>query len=179
MPRSPAQAKGLLLSCIRDPNPCLFLEPKALYRASVEDVPVADYMLPLGQADIVRAGSDVTLVAYGAQVHVLNKACTMAEEQLGVSCELIDLRTILPWDVATVEASVRKTGRLIVSHEAPQTMGFAAEVAATIQERCFLHLESPIERVCGLDTPFPLIFEKQYLPDHLKVFEAIKRTVDF
>jgi len=90
----------------------------------------------------------------------MKKACDAAKEQYGISCELIDLRTILPWDVDTVAKSVEKTGRLIVSHEAPKTMGFASEVAATIQEKCFLHLEAPIERVCGLDTPFPLIFEK-------------------
>ncbi|RHZ27957.1 hypothetical protein DYB37_002269 [Aphanomyces astaci] len=107
IPRNPVQAKGLLLASIRDPNPVVFFEPKALYRASVAEVPVGDFTVPLGQADIVRSGSDVTIVGWGAQM------------QAGVSCELIDLQTILPWDVDTIEQSVRKTGRLIVSHEAP------------------------------------------------------------
>jgi len=179
MPRSPVQAKGLLLASIRDNNPVVFLEPKALYRAAVEDVPVDDYMLPLSQAEIVQPGSDITVVGWGAQMHVLQKACDMAQEQLGVSCELIDLRTIIPWDAHTVSESVKKTGRCIVSHEAPKTGGFAAEVAAEIQDRCFLSLESPVKRVCGYDTPFPLVFEKLYLPDTLKNFEAIKSAVQY
>lgn len=119
MPRSPAQAKGLLLACVRDPNPCLFFEPKALYRAAVEDVPEGDYTLPLGRAELLRSGSDVTVVGWGAQMHVLAKACDRAAAELGVSAELIDLRTVAPWDVDAVEASVKKTGRLVVSHEAP------------------------------------------------------------
>lgn len=179
MPRSPAQAKGLLLSCIRDPNPCLFFEPKALYRASVEDVPDADYEIPIGKAEVVTQGDDVTLVAWGAQVHVLERAAAMARDKLGVSCEVIDLRSILPWDAETVAASVNKTGRVVISHEAPKTGGFAAEVASEIQERCFLRLEAPIQRVTGYDTPFPLAFERHYVPDALKVFEAIKTATSF
>eukprot|EP00953_Heterococcus_sp_UTEX-ZZ885_P025480 13857-Heterococcus_DN1.PRE.2 len=103
----------------------------------------------------------------------------MAAARDGISCELIDLRTILPWDAATVGASVKKTGRLVVSHEAPRTGGFAAEVAADMQERCFLHLQAPVQRVCGYDTPFPLVFEKCYVPDALKVYEAIKKAVHY
>jgi 2-oxoisovalerate dehydrogenase E1 component beta subunit len=179
MPRSPVQAKGLLLASIRDENPVVFLEPKALYRAAVEEVPVGDYELPLSKAEIVESGSDITVVAWGAQVHVCQKACDMAKEKLGVSCELIDLRTVVPWDAHTVSESVTKTGRCVVSHEAPKTSGFAAEVAAEIQQRCFLNLESPIQRVCGYDTPFPLVFEKLYLPDTLKVFEAIKTSINY
>ena len=179
MPRSPAQAKGLLLACIRDPNPCLFLEPKALYRAAVEDVPEGDFTLPLGRAEVVARGTDVTLVGYGAQVGVLIKAAALAHDRAGVSCEVIDLRTVAPWDVDTVVASVRKTGRAVVSHEAPQTGGWGAELAATITETCFLHLEAPVARVCGYDTPFPLAFEKQYVPDALKVLEAIKGVVGY
>ncbi|OQR94235.1 2-oxoisovalerate dehydrogenase subunit beta, mitochondrial precursor [Thraustotheca clavata] len=178
MPRNPTQAKGLLLASIRDPNPVVFFEPKALYRASVSEVPVGDFTIPLGQADIMRTGSDITLVGWGAQMRVLEDACDMAEEA-GVSCELIDLQTITPWDVDTVEQSVRKTGRLIISHEAPRTGGFASEIASTIQERCFLNLEAPIQRVCGYDTPFPLAYEKLYLPDALKNFEAIKHAVNY
>lgn len=179
MPRSPAQAKGLLLACIRDPNPAIFFEPKALYRASVEAVPEGDYTLPLGRAETVRAGDHVTLVGWGAQVHVLLRAADLAHKQAGIDCEVIDLRTILPWDRAHVSASVRRTGRCVISHEAPLTAGFGAEIAAALQDDCFLHLEAPVTRVCGLDTPFPLSFEKLYLPDALKVLEAIKRVVKY
>ena len=178
IPRNPYQAKGLLLESIRDDNPVLFMEPKRLYRSSVGEVPEEDYQLPLGQADLVKAGTDITLLAWGAQVEIIEKAAEMAEEQ-GISCEIIDLQSILPWDIETVCASVEKTGRLLINHEAPLTAGFAGEIAASVQERCFLHLESPICRVCGLDTPYPLAHEKEYMPDHLKTFEAIKRTVNF
>ncbi|NRB54692.1 MAG: alpha-ketoacid dehydrogenase subunit beta [Salinicola sp.] len=178
VPRNPHQAKGLLLASIRSPDPVLFFEPKRLYRASVGEVPDDDYELPLRQAEVVQEGSDITLLAWGAQMEVIEQAAEMAGKE-GVSCELIDLRTIVPWDVETVVESVLKTGRLIVSHEAPLTGGFAAEVAATIQNRCFLYLESPIERVTGLDTPFPLTLEKEYMPGPLKVLDAIHRTMDF
>lgn len=177
-PRNPYQAKGLLLASIRDDNPVLFMEPKRIYRASVGDVPEEDYELPLGKAEVVKEGSDITLLAWGPQMEVMEKAAARAEKE-GISCEIVDLRSILPWDAETVCASVEKTGRLVVSHEAPQTSGFAAEVAAKVQERCFLYLESPIARVCGLDTPFPLAHEKEYMPDELKVYEAIKRTMNF
>lgn len=178
VPRNPYQAKGLLLASIRDDNPVLFMEPKRLYRASVGEVPEEDYELPLGKAEVVTEGSDISLLAWGAQMEVMGKAAEMADK-VGISCEIIDLRSILPWDVETVCQSVVKTGRLLISHEAPQTGGFASEIAATVQERCFLNLESPIARVCGLDTPYPLAHEKEYMPDHLKVFEAIKRTVNY
>ena len=158
IPRDPYQAKGLLLASIRDKNPVLFMEPKRLYRASVSDVPEEDYELPLGKADIVQEGSDITLLGWGAQIEILQKAAEMALED-GVSCEIIDLRSILPWDVETVMQSVMKTGRLLINHEAPLTGGFASEIAASIQERCFLYLEAPIARVCGLDTPYPLAHE--------------------
>mmetsp|Transcript_36783 Transcript_36783/g.98722 ORF Transcript_36783/g.98722 Transcript_36783/m.98722 type:complete len:354 (+) Transcript_36783:102-1163(+) len=179
MPRSPAEAKGLLLASIRDPNPVVFLEPKALYRTSVEEVPDGDYEIALGKADVMRTGADVTVVGWGGQLRVLEAACDMAEQERGISCELIDLRTLMPWDVETVEKSVNKTGRLIVSHEAPVTGGFAAEIATKITERCFLSLEAPIERVCGYDTPFPLIYEKYYVPDKLKCFEAIVKAAEY
>ncbi|WP_087720153.1 alpha-ketoacid dehydrogenase subunit beta [Salinicola salarius] len=178
VPRNPYQAKGLLLASIRSPDPVIFFEPKRLYRASVGEVPDDDYELPLRQAEVVKEGSDITLLAWGAQMEVIEQAAEMAEKS-GISCELIDLRTIVPWDIETVAASVFKTGRLVVSHEAPLTGGFAAEIAATIQQRCFLYLESPIERVTGLDTPFPLTLEKEYMPGPLKVFDAIHRTMDF
>ena len=178
VPRNPYQAKGLLLASIRDDNPVIYFEPKRLYRASVGEVPEEDYQLPLGKAEVMQTGSDITLLAWGAQLEIVEKAAEKAAED-GISCEIIDLRTILPWDVETVASSVIKTGRLLVSQEAPLTAGFASEIAATIQQECFLHLESPIERVCGLDTPYPLSLEREYAPDHLKIYEAIKRSVNF
>ena len=178
VPRNPHQAKGLLLAAIRDPNPVLFFEPKRIYRASVGEVPEEDYQLPLGQAEVVREGSDITLLAWGAQMEYIEKAAELADKD-GISCELIDLRTILPWDVETVAESVRKTGRLLISHEAPLTGGFAGEISATIQEQCFLYLESPITRVTGLDVPYPLALEKEYIPDQWKIYEAIKASVGF
>jgi len=179
IPSTPYEAKGLLLASIRDPNPVLFFEPKALYRAATETVPTGDYQIPLSTARIVKQGNDITVVGYGAQIHVLSAACEMAEKELGITCELIDLRTIQPWDKKTVTDSVKKTGRLLVSHEAPKTCGFAAEVVTTVQESCFAYLEAPIQRVCGYDTPFPLIFEKFYLPDKFKNFEAIKKCTKY
>jgi 2-oxoisovalerate dehydrogenase E1 component beta subunit len=178
IPRNPYQAKGLLLAAIRDDNPVIFFEPKRLYRASTGEVPEEDYQLPLGKAEVVESGSDITLLAWGAQMESIEKAAALASEE-GISCEVIDLRTILPWDIETITASVRKTGRLLISQEAPLTSGFASEIAATIQSSCFLNLEAPIERVCGLDTPYPLALEKEYIVDELKVFEAIKRSMNF
>ena len=151
VPRNPHQAKGLLLAAIHDPNPTLFFEPKRLYRASVGEVPDEDYRLPLGEAEVTKEGTDVTVLGWGAQMEVIDQAVERAEKD-GISCEVIDLRTILPWDVETVANSVFKTGRLVVTHEAPLTGGFAGEIAATIQERCFLYLESPIARVTGMES---------------------------
>ncbi|MBN8411341.1 alpha-ketoacid dehydrogenase subunit beta [Halomonas denitrificans] len=178
VPRNPYEAKGLLLAAIRDPDPVLFFEPKRLYRASTGDVPEGDYQLPIGEAEVIKEGADVTVLGWGAQMEVIERAVEMAEKE-GISCEVIDLRTILPWDEDTVVESVLKTGRLVITHEAPRTGGFAGEIAATIQERCFLYLESPIRRVTGLDTPFPLILEKEYLPDHLKIYEAITASLHY
>ncbi|KHJ87139.1 Transketolase protein [Oesophagostomum dentatum] len=179
IPRGPVQAKGLLLSCIRDPNPCIFFEPKILYRLAAEDVPTGDYTLPLSKADVVREGKDVTLVTWGTQVHVALEAAQMAQEQLGKSVEVIDLETIMPWDEETVVKSVEKTGRLIISHEAPVSSGFGAEIAASIQRRCFLYLEAPIERVCGFDTPFPHVFEPFYLPTKWRLLDTIKKSTNY
>jgi 2-oxoisovalerate dehydrogenase E1 component beta subunit len=178
VPRNPYQAKGLLLASIRDDNPVIFFEPKRLYRASVGEVPEEDYQLPLGKAEVVQQGSDITLLAWGAQVEIVEKAAELAVKD-GISCEIIDLRTILPWDVETVANSVTKTGRFVVSQEAPLTAGFASEIAATIQQECFLHLEAPIARVCGMDTPYPLALEKEYAADHLKIYEAIKNSMTY
>ena len=135
--------------------------------------------MPLGKADVVREGKDITLVGWGNQVRVLMEAARMAEEKDGISCEVIDLQSILPWDKAAILKSVNKTGRLLIAHEAPKTGGFAAEVAASVQEEAILSLKSPIARVTGWDTPFPLVFEKLYLPDKLRCYEAIKKTINF
>jgi len=178
VPRNPVQAKGLLMASIRDPNPVIFFEPKKLYRLSTSLVPTGPYELPLSKAEILKPGKDITVIGWGSQMYVLEEAVEMAKS-VGIDCELIDLRTILPWDVETVIRSVQKTGRCIVAHEAPLTNGFGAEVAATIQEKCFLHLEAPIIRVTGLDTPFPLVHEKYYVPDNLKCFEMIKSVVKY
>jgi len=131
MPRSPVQAKGLLQSCIASSEPCLFFEPKALYRVAEEDVPVEDYSIPIGKAEVLQEGKDVTLIAYGLQMRTARMAAHMAGE-LGISVEVIDLRTILPWDEETVLNSVRKTGKCIVTHEAPITCGFGAELTSKI-----------------------------------------------
>ncbi|KAK0426581.1 hypothetical protein QR680_009781 [Steinernema hermaphroditum] len=179
VPRGPIQAKGLLLSCIEDDNPCVFFEPKILYRTAVEQVPVQKYKVELGKGEIVRSGTDVTMVGWGTQLHVLLEVAELAQEKLGVSCEVIDLQSILPWDVDIVANSVVKTGRLLVSHEAPLTSGFAAEIASTIQDNCFLNLEAPIARVCGWDTPFPHVYEPFYLPSKWRCFDAVKKLTSF
>ncbi len=147
------------------------------YRTNVENVPVDDYEIELGVADVLEEGEDVTVVGWGSNLKVLAEGCRLARERKGISCELIDLQTISPYDFQTVEASVKKTGRLIVSHEAPRTGGFGAEIAADITERCFFHLESPVQRVCGYDTPFPHIHEKYYIPSSEKVYDAVLRSV--
>ena len=131
MPRSPVQAKGLLLSCIRNKDPTLFFEPKALYRVAEEDVPLEDYEIPLGVAEVIQEGTDVTLIGYGLQMRAARMGAKMAEEA-GISVEIIDLRTILPWDRDTVIKSVKKTGKCIVTHEAPITCGFGAELSAKL-----------------------------------------------
>lgn len=179
VPRGPLQAKGLLLSAIRDNNPVLFFEPKALYRAAVEEVPVGDYELPLGVAEVLREGRDVTLVGWGMQVHVLRETARLASEQLGVECELIDLRTLAPLDEDTVCKSVAKTGRLVIAHEAPLTGGVAAELSSTVMNECFLNLEAPIQRVTGYDTPFPHVSEPFYMPDKFRCLEAIKKVTSY
>jgi len=178
IPRNPVQAKGLLIASMRDKNPVIFFEPKRLYRASVGEVPDGELNIELGQAEVVRVGTDITLLGWGAQMEIIEEAADLAAKE-GISCEIIDLRTLAPWDIDTVAESVTKTGRLLINHEAPLTGGFAGEIAATIQQECFLSLESPISRVCGLDTPYPLIHEKEYMPDALKTFEAIKASVTF
>lgn len=179
IPRGASQAKGLLMAAIEDEDPVLFLEPKILYRSAVDEVPEGDYLLPLGKADILRPGTDCTVLGWGSQMQVLQETVAEAAETFGVSCELIDLSTIIPWDVETVMESVMRTGRLVIAHEAPSTGGFAAEIGFTVQSKCALHMKAPIFRVCGWDTPFPLVFEKFYLPDKVRCLRAIQQCVGF
>ncbi len=178
MPSNPIDAKGLLLASIRQNDPVLFMEPKRVYRASKGDVPDGDYEIPLGQAKIVRAGAQVTLIAWSAMVHTALEAAEQAAAG-GIDVEVIDLRTIMPFDVDTIMASVQKTGRCVIAQEAPRTCGFASELIATIQERAIAWLEAPIERITGLDTPFPYTLEHEYMPNAERIAGAVRRVVEW
>lgn len=179
VPRGPTQAKGLLLACIKEKDPCIVLEPKTLYRAAVDEVPSEYFEYPLGKADIVRFGNDLTMIGWGTQVHVLKEVAEIAKKEHDVNCEVIDMVSILPYDKETICNSVKKTGRVLIAHEAPLTSGFGAELAATIQEECFLHLEAPIQRVTGWDTPFPHVFEPFYLPDKHRCLTDVHKLINF
>jgi 2-oxoisovalerate dehydrogenase E1 component beta subunit len=178
VPSNPRDAKGLLASAIRDPDPVLFLEPKRVYRAAKGEVPEGEYTLPLGQAQVTREGAQVTLIAWGAMWHEAEQAAQEAAEQ-GIDAEVIDLRTLQPLDLDTLVASVQKTGRAVIVHEAPRTCGFGAEISALLQERCFLHLEAPITRVTGYDTPFPYTLENEYLPRAPRILKAIREVAAY
>ncbi|HVI74465.1 MAG TPA: alpha-ketoacid dehydrogenase subunit beta [Anaeromyxobacteraceae bacterium] len=178
VPATPEDAKGLLISAIRDPDPVLFFEPKRIYRAAKGEVPEGEYAIPLGQARVTRAGHQVTVLAWGAMWHEADQAAREAERE-GIDCEVVDLRSLQPLDLDTIVGSVRKTGRAVIVHEAPRTCGFGAELSATIQERCFLSLEAPIARVTGFDTPFPYTLEHEYLPRAPRILRAIRETVRF
>lgn len=171
-PSNPYDAKGLLLASIRDPDPVIFFEPKRVYRAAKGEVPEGDYTVPLESASIARAGEDVTLIAYGAMLYEALDAASKAADE-GVECEVVDLRTLWPVDIETILASVRKTGRLVVVHEAPRTCGFGAEIVTLVCERAFFHLESPPIRVTGFDTPFPYSLEMEYLPLSHRILPAV------
>jgi pyruvate dehydrogenase E1 component beta subunit len=176
MPSSPYDAKGLLISAIRDPNPVIFFEPKRIYRAFREEVPEDEYTIPIGEARTVCEGDDLTMVSWGASII----QCMNAIEESGKSIELIDLRTISPIDMETIANSVRKTGRCVVVHEAPKTCGLGAEIAAGVMEHCFLHLEAPVQRVCGFDTIMPYYkLELEYLPDAERIGKAINETMAY
>jgi pyruvate dehydrogenase E1 component beta subunit len=176
MPSSPYDAKGLLISAIRDPDPVIFFEPKRIYRAFREEVPEDEYTLPLGKARVVCEGEQMTVVSWGASV----VQCMQAIERSGRSIELIDLRTLYPFDMDAVEASVKKTGRCVIVHEAPKTCGFGAEIAARIMERCFLHLEAPVQRVTGFDTIMPYYkLELDYMPDADRIARAIEEIAAY
>jgi 2-oxoisovalerate dehydrogenase E1 component beta subunit len=171
-PSNPYDAKGLLLASIRDPDPVVFFEPKRVYRAAKGLVPDEDFTVPIGSASITREGDHVTVIAYGAMLYEALDAAGKAAEQ-GVRAEVIDLRTLWPLDIETVLASVKKTGRLVVVHEAPRTCGLGAEVVSLVCERAFYHLEAPPVRVTGFDTPFPYTHELEYLPLSHRITPAI------
>jgi pyruvate dehydrogenase E1 component beta subunit len=176
MPSSPYDAKGLLVSSIRDPDPVIFFEPKRIYRAFREEVPEDEYTIPLGEARVVSEGDEITMISWGAPV----VQCMKAIEQSERSIELIDLRTIYPLDMDTIAESVRKTGRVVIVHEAPKTGGFGAEIASRIMEHCFLHLEAPIQRVTGFDTVMPYYkLELDYLPESERIGQAIEQVAAY
>jgi len=179
IPATPYEAKGLLLSSIRDPDPVIFMEPKRIYRAIREEVPEGDYTIPLGKARMVQEGSDVTVVAWGAMVReVLSAAEQLKADKIDM--EIIDLRTISPIDIETIANSVRKTRRAVIVHEAPKTCGLGAEIIALINEKALLSLEAPVERVTGFDIPVPLPkSEHYYLPNPKRIMIAVKKVVNF
>ncbi|WP_028971051.1 alpha-ketoacid dehydrogenase subunit beta [Novosphingopyxis baekryungensis] len=189
IPSTPYDAKGLLISAIEDNDPVVFFEPKRIYNGPFDgyydrpvkpwakhpasEVPEEAYRIPLGKANVVREGNDLTILAYGTMVHV---ALGVVAEH-GVDAEVIDLRSIVPVDIETIEASVKKTGRCMIIHEATRTAGFGAELSALVQERCFYHLEAPIERVTGFDTPYPHSLEWGYFPGPVRIGNALDRIM--
>jgi pyruvate dehydrogenase E1 component beta subunit len=179
IPSNPHDAKGLLISAIRDADPVVFLEPKRIYRAVKAEVPDGDYTVPIGTSRVVQQGEDLTLVAWGAMI----PACLETMEVLaaeGVDAELIDVRTLVPFDVETVVESVKKTGRLVVVHEAPKTCGFGAEIVALINEKAFLHLSAPPLRVTGFDTVMPLPKgEHLYLPNADRITATVHQAMEY
>lgn len=178
IPSTPYDAKGLLLAAIADPDPVVFCEPIRLYRSVKEEVPEGWYEVPIGTARVERSGTDLTLVTWGAMMSEVRAAATTLEEE-GVSVEVVDLRSLVPFDSDTVVESVDKTGRVVIVHEAPRTAGFGAEVAATVAERCLYSLEAPVRRVTGWDTVFPLKrSESQYLPGVDRIVSAARQTLD-
>ncbi|MCU9849982.1 alpha-ketoacid dehydrogenase subunit beta [Defluviimonas sp. WL0024] len=179
IPGSPARAYGLLLAAIRDPDPVVFLEPKRIYRAVSEAVETDGAALPLDRAFLVAEGEDLTLVAWGAMLAVADEAVARLAEE-GISAELIDLATIKPYDRVAVRASVAKTGRCVIVHEAALTTGFGAEIAADLAEHCLTHLIAPIRRVAGYDTVMPYLrLEAQYLPDTGRILRAAREVMEF
>lgn len=179
VPATPYDAKGLLLSAIRSPDPVIFLEPKRIYRAVRQDIPEEAYTVPIGEARLVQAGDDVTLVAWGSMMHTVMQAAEALNAD-GISAEILDLRTLSPMDVAAIIASVEKTGRAVVVHEAARTAGLGAEIVAQINEKALLSLEAPVERVSGFDTVFPLPqLEKYYLPTPEMIQTAVHRVLAF
>ncbi|TCL08343.1 branched-chain alpha-keto acid dehydrogenase E1 component [Shimia isoporae] len=190
IPSNPRDAKGLLLAAIEDPDPVIFLEPKRLYNGPFDghhnkpieswkkhpqgEVPEGKQIVPLGKAHIQKEGSDVTVLAYGTMVYVAEAAAA----ETGVDAEVIDLRTLMPLDLDTIVDSVKKTGRCVVVHEATRTSGFGAELMSLVQEACFYHLEAPMVRVTGWDTPYPHAQEWEYFPGPVRVGEALRKVME-
>ncbi len=179
IPSNPYDAKGLLLAAIEDPDPVIFLENIKLYRSFKQEVPAERYTIPLSQAAIVQEGSDLSIIAYGAMVPMAQDAAKQIADETGASIEIIDLRTTWPMDEETIVASVMKTGRAIVSHEAPMAGGVGAEVVAIINENCLYSLLKPVARVTGFDTPFPTPgMEDYYMPNVSRLKKAILQTLE-
>lgn len=179
IPSTPYDAKGLLIAAIRDNDPVLFWEPKRIYRAFRQEVPTEAYTIPIGKAKVLTEGTDITVVAWGAMVREIEMARDIVEKN-GIKAELIDLRTIAPMDRETIINSVKKTGRILVVHEAPKTLGVGSEIISLVNEQAFLHLEAPPSRVTGFDTIFPLPRgEKHYLPTPERIAQKIEELVKF
>jgi pyruvate/2-oxoglutarate/acetoin dehydrogenase E1 component len=176
VPSTPGDAKGLLAAAIRDPDPVVVFEPKLVYRTARGEVPEGEHVVPLGKARIARAGDEATLLAYGAMVGV----CERAAAATGASCEVVDIRSLRPLDEETILASVAKTGRVAIVHEAPRTAGFGAELAALVAEKALLDLQAPVLRVTGYDVPYPYWqLEDLYVPSVERVADAVRRLVEF
>jgi 2-oxoisovalerate dehydrogenase E1 component beta subunit len=175
-PSNPYDAKGLLLSAMRQDDPVIFMEPKRVYRAARGEVPEGDYTVPLGEARVVREGKGMTVIAWGAMLHEAEQAVAQAPE---LDVELIDPRTLWPLDVEAIVRSVKKTGRCAVVQEAPRTAGFAAEISSLVQERCFTSLEAPVARITGYDVPFPYTLENDYLPLAPRVLKSLRELAAF
>jgi pyruvate dehydrogenase E1 component beta subunit len=179
IPSTPYDAKGLLIAAIRDPDPVLFWEPKRIYRAFKQEIPEEAYEIPLGKAKILQEGEDITIVSWGAMVPDVQKAVKMVQDK-GISAEVIDLRTISPMDRESFIQSVKKTGRILVVHEAPKTLGVGAEIISIVNEKAFLHLEAPPTRLTGFDTTFPLPRgEKHYIPSPDRIAKTIEDIVKY
>jgi pyruvate dehydrogenase E1 component beta subunit len=178
IPAAPGEAKGLLLAALEGNDPVIFLEPKRLYRTLKEDVPEGRFTVPLSRAAVARPGEQCTVLAYGAMVPIAVEAAVQAESR-GWSVEVVNLRTLAPLDTDAVLASVRKTGRAVIVHEAPRTCGYGAELAALIAEQALTSLQAPVLRVTGYDTPFPYTLEHAYLPDAPRVVKAIEHVMSY
>jgi len=180
IPSTPRNARALLVSAIRDPDPVVFYEPKAVYRAFREEVPEEEETLPIGKSRLVREGGDITLVSYGASLHPTLEAAARLKERQGIEAEVIDLLTISPLDDELFTASARKTGRVVIVHEAPRSFGPGAEIMARLMEKSFLYLEAPVRRVTGFDIVIPLFQrEMHYLPGADRIVEAVRETLAF